>query len=123
MINPKQCLSLVITEVVGDKTDSNLKGDWLHGWQGFKSSTCGFLLFFPTNFALSSTMQIFLVLVKCHGRTLKVASQLVAEKLKKTKFYQNLCLAKQSNEEATLRPNCGKLARSFGMKFFHNVYP
>ena len=66
-------------------------------------------------------MKIFMALLKCHGRSHKVSSQLVAKQLKKTKFYQNLCLAKQSNEEATLGPNCGKLARSFELKIFHNI--
>ena len=78
---------MVVTEVVGDKTDSNPKGDWLHGWQGFKGSTGGFLLVFPTNLASSSAIQMFLALLKCIGRSIKISSQLVVEQLKKAKFY------------------------------------
>ena len=67
--------------------------------------------------APSLAMQMFMALVKRPSRSYKISSQLMAEWLEKTKFCQNLCLAGQSNREATLGPNCEKLARLFMLKF------
>ena len=89
---------MVITGIVGDKSDSNHKSDWLHGWQGPKDPTSGIPLIFPAKQALSSAMQTFLVIFECPNQSLKVSSQSVTERLKKTKFRLLMWLADQCNE-------------------------
>ena len=83
---------------MGEKSNSNRKSDWLHGWQGPKDLTGGIPLTFPAKQTPSSAMQIFLVILECPDQSLKVSSQSVAERLKKTKFRQLMWLADQSNE-------------------------
>ena len=62
-----------------------------------------------------------MTLLKCSDQSLKVSSQSVAERLKKTKFCPLMYLADQSNGKAYLELNIGKLAQSFGLNLCHHL--